>query len=359
MKILHVVGARPNFMKLAPVFRALKRFKIHQKVVHTGQHYSKNMSDVFFFELGLKKPDVNLRIGSASHTTQVAKIMIALEMVFIKESPNLVLVYGDVNSTMGASLVCAKMGIKICHIEAGLRSHDLTMPEEINRIVVDTLASYHFTPSSDAGKNLVREGISRKNIYFVGNVMIDTLVAFKSLIKTQKKAILPFTKYGLVTIHRPSNVDNPKKLRDIIMSLDKLSKRIPLVFPIHPRTRKQLKKTLPDFVFDSKKIFLLDPLGYLSFLNLLTSSRFVITDSGGIQEEATYLNLPCLTLRSNTERPITISRGTNTLIGDNFVLLEKKVIEILRGAYKKRKKIRKWDGKAAERIAKIISRLKI
>ncbi|MEK7072337.1 MAG: UDP-N-acetylglucosamine 2-epimerase (non-hydrolyzing), partial [Patescibacteria group bacterium] len=241
MKIIHVVGARPNFMKMAPVFNAIKKYKIEQKIVHTGQHYSDNMSDIFFRELKIKSPDINLQIGSQGHASQVANIMIKFEEVVLKEKPDLVLVYGDVNSTIAASLVCAKLNIKTAHVEAGLRSWDLTMPEEINRMVTDRLSNLFFTPSKDADLNLINEGANKESIHFVGNVMIDTLINFLGIIKKRKKMSLPFSKFGVVTIHRPSNVDDTDKLRKIIISLNKISKKMPLVFPIHPRTKKQLE----------------------------------------------------------------------------------------------------------------------
>lgn len=356
MKIIHVVGARPNFMKMAPVFKALKKHKIQQKIVHTGQHYSYNMSDIFFRELKIKKPDVNLQVGSESHANQVANIMIKFEEIVLRDKPDLVLVYGDINSTMAASLVCAKLNIKIGHVEAGLRSCDLGMPEEINRLVTDRLSNYFFTPSLDANINLIKEGTDKKNIYFVGNVMIDTLIDFLSIIKKRKKILIPFKQYGIVTIHRPSNVDDLSKLKKILSSLNKISEKIPLVFPIHPRTKKQLE-SIKDFDFDKKRILLMEPLGYLDFLNLIYYSDLAITDSGGIQEETTYLGIPCLTLRENTERPITVEEGTNTLIGNDFKLLEIKAEEIFLGKYKKGKVPKKWDGDASERIAKIIVKI--
>lgn len=355
MKIIHVVGARPNFMKMAPVFKALKKYRVTQKIVHTGQHYSDNMSGIFFRELQIKTPDVNLEIGSGSQAEQVAKIMMVFEKVVLKLKPDLVLVYGDVNSTLAATLVCAKLGIKTAHVEAGLRSNDLSMPEEVNRIITDRVSNLFFTPSIDGNENLLKEGVNKNQIYFVGNVMIDTLVSFLDLIKKKKNA-WPFPEFGTVTIHRPANVDNPEALRKIISSLNKISEKIPLIFPIHPRTQKQLLKN-KDLNFVGKNIRLIEPLGYLDFLNLIYHSRFVITDSGGIQEETTYLGIPCLTLRKNTERPITITKGTNTLIGDDFKLLERKVVEIISGKYKTGQKPPKWDGKASERIAKIITKI--
>jgi UDP-N-acetylglucosamine 2-epimerase (non-hydrolysing) len=354
MKIVHVVGARPNFMKMAPVFNALKKYPAKQLIIHTGQHYSQNMSDIFFEELGINPPDINLQVGSGSHANQVAQIMMKFEEVMLKENPDLIVVYGDVNSTMAAALVGAKLGIKIAHVEAGLRSFDLSMPEEINRIVTDRLSSLFFIHSPEAEENLLKENVSAENIYLVGNVMIDTLLKYLEIIKERKKMELPFAVFGLVTLHRPSNVDDPERLKKIILSLNRIAQKIPLVFPIHPRTKKQLEQ-IEDIKLDQKNILLIDPLGYLDFLSLVYRSKFVITDSGGIQEETTYLGIPCLTLRSNTERPITVSEGTSTLIGDNYQLLEKKIDEIVAGNYKQGKIPKNWDGQAAERIAKIIT----
>lgn len=271
----------------------------------------------------------------------------------LKEKPDLILVYGDVNSTLAAALVGAKMGIKIGHVEAGLRSRDLRMPEEINRLVTDRLSSFFFIPSPEAAANLIKENINKKDIYFVGNVMIDTLIKFLKTIKSRKNIELPFPQFGIVTLHRPSNVDNVDQLKKIIVSFNRIAKKIPLVFPIHPRTKKQLAK-IKDVKFDKKNILLIEPLGYLDFLSLVYRGKLVITDSGGIQEETTYLGVPCLTLRSNTERPITISEGTNTLIGDNYELLETMIDKILAKKYKQGNIPKNWDGKSSERIAKII-----
>ncbi|MDO8548063.1 MAG: UDP-N-acetylglucosamine 2-epimerase (non-hydrolyzing) [bacterium] len=352
MKILHVVGARPNFMKMAPVFNALKKYKVKQVTVHTGQHYSANMSDIFFDELKIKKPDINLHVGSGTQAGQVADVMKAFEPVVLKEMPDMVLVYGDVNSTVAASMVCAKLGVKVVHVEAGLRSRDLSMPEEINRIITDRISSLYFTPSKDGDRNLMAEGVEKHKIHFVGNVMIDTLVNFLPRIRSSKTKI-PFKKFGVVTLHRPSNVDDPKMLAKILKSLNSISERLLLVFPVHPRTHKMLKNT-KSLKFDSKKIMLVDPLGYIEFLSLVYRSTLVITDSGGIQEETTYLGIPCFTMRPNTERPVTITMGTNTLVGNNFKLLNKKIGEVLKGKYKKGKVPPRWDGRAAQRIAKII-----
>ena len=351
MKIIHVVGARPNFMKMAPVWKALKEHRgIHQVIVHTGQHYDNLMSDIFFRELRIKKPDINLHAGSNTHAKQTATIITNLERVMLKKKPDLVLVYGDVNSTMAASIVCSKLGIKTGHVEAGLRSRDMGMPEEVNRLITDRLSSILFTPSVDADKNLIKEGVNKDAIYFVGNVMIDTLISFLHRIK--EKVNIPFKEFAVVTIHRPSNVDDLKQLEKIINSLNRISKKIPIIFPLHPRTEKQLKK-IKNINLDKKRIVVSKPLGYLEFLNMVFHSKLVITDSGGIQEETTYLGVPCLTLRPNTERPVTTDIGTNTLVRDLRVL-ENLTRNILDGKYKSGKVPPKWDGKASVRIADII-----
>lgn len=352
MKVFHVVGARPNFMKLAPVYKAIKIKKIEQAIVHTGQHYNTNMSEVFFNELNIPKPDFNLEVGPGSQVEQIAKIMISLEPIIIKDKPDLVILYGDVNSTVAAALVCSKLQTKIAHVEAGLRSFDETMPEEINRIITDRVANIFFTTSIEANYNLKREGVDQKKIYLVGNVMIDTLTQF---INTHPKNPVKTTdEYAVVTLHRPSNVDNPKNLRIIIKKLTEISGYLNLYFSVHPRTKDRLSAILKD---QSNNIHLLDPLGYIEFLNLIKKSKMVITDSGGIQEETTFLGTPCLTLRKNTERPVTISLGTNTLIGDDFNFLLKNVKDIMDGKYKKGEIPELWDGHAAERIAEIISKL--
>ncbi len=358
MKILHVVGARPNFIKMGPVFNALKKYHVRQMLVHTGQHYDANMSDIFFKQLNIKKPDVNLHVGSGSQATQVANIMTGFEPVILKSKPSLVIIYGDVNSTLAVSLVCAKLSIPVAHVEAGLRSWDLTMPEEINRLVADRLSTFFFTTSLEARSNLIREGADKKNIYFVGNTMIDTLHSFLGIIKNRVGCISPFPSFGVVTIHRPSNVDNLKQLKKIVTALNKIAEKIPLIFPVHPRTAMQLNK-IKGVVFNKKNIQLMDPLGYLEFLRLVYSAQVLITDSGGIQEETTFLKVPCLTLRHNTERPVTITEGSNMLIGDDFDLLEKSVNSILNKKYKRGRIPALWDGKAAERIAKIIINLNI
>lgn len=349
MKIIHVVGARPNFMKLAPVYKAISNKKVKQIIVHTGQHYSSNMSDIFFKELDIPTANINLEVGSGTQAEQVAKIMIAFEKVVLLKKPDLVIVYGDVNSTLAASLVCSKLQVKLAHVEAGLRSFDASMPEEINRIVTDRLSDIYLTTSIDANSNLLKEGVSRKKIYFVGNVMIDTLIKFLGK-KSSLKIDTP-EKYAVVTLHRPSNVDDIKKLKSIISCLLEVSENIPIFFSVHPRTKEHLMSILKN---KKSNITLLDPLGYIEFLNLVKNSKMVITDSGGIQEETTFLGIPCLTLRKNTERPVTVELGTNTLVGDDFKSLKKNVSNILNGKYKKGKIPKLWDGLASKRIADIL-----
>lgn len=354
MKIFHVVGARPNFVKMAPVYKALEKRGISQLIVHTGQHYDKNMSDVFFTELEIKTPDINFNVGSASHAIQTAKIMIAFEELVEKNRPDLVLVYGDVNSTVAAAMVCSKLGIKIGHVEAGLRSFDRTMPEEINRIITDQISDLYFIPSIEARENLLKEGIAANKIYFVGNVMIDTLVKYLDLIKQQN---LPYGleqgTYGVITLHRPSNVDDKDNLIRIMNFLNDLSLQIKLIFSIHPRTRALINK-ITETKLNEKNIIVIDPIGYKEFLNLVFRSKFVLTDSGGIQEETTYLGISCLTMRENTERPVTVSTGTNTLVGNDFSAILKNIENILNGTQIKGGVPEKWDGKTAERIADVL-----
>ena len=359
--IIHVVGARPNFMKLAPVYSACAKRGFPQKIVHTGQHYDVNMSEIFFGQLGTPKPDINLGIGSFSHAVQTAKIMMCFEKVILENQPDLVLVYGDVNSTVAAALVCAKLGVRIGHVEAGLRSFDRSMPEEINRLLTDQIADLLFTPSLDGNENLLREGITEKKIHFVGNVMIDTLVrmlpeAMKRWQGGHMKIADTYVKpgfYALLTLHRPSNVDDKEILRKILDTMSEISKEIPVIFPIHPRTR-QLINHLQITTSDTK-LFLTEPLDYLDFLALQRYATMVITDSGGIQEETTYLGVPCLTVRENTERPITVTSGTNILVGQNIGLLLQEVKSIMSGKHKQGSIPPLWDGQAAERIAEIVN----
>jgi UDP-N-acetylglucosamine 2-epimerase (non-hydrolysing) len=382
MHILHVVGARPNFMKAAPLLRALAtKPGVRQTLVHTGQHYDRIMSDVFFQELEMPQPDCNLEVGSGSHAQQTSAILRAFEPVLLERKPDLVLVYGDVNSTMAAALVCSKLGVQVGHVEAGLRSRDRTMPEEINRLLTDQLSHLLFTPSVDGDENLLREGVDRSRIHMVGNVMIDTLVRLLPRSQQHRRTNLA-APYVLVTLHRPSNVDDLPWLRELLATLTELSQQLTVVFPVHPRTRERLTdlsskdlsskdlspKGLTAETNSNPRLQLLDPQPYLAFLALQRGAALVITDSGGIQEETTFLNVPCLTVRENTERPVTITMGTNQLVGRDLQKLRNAAAEILNeqleGGTKRYERngqlqpcrIPLWDGHAAERITEIILR---
>jgi UDP-N-acetylglucosamine 2-epimerase (non-hydrolysing) len=359
MHILHVVGARPNFMKVAPVMEALRNCHgvSRQTLVHTGQHYDANMSDVFFTQLGLPQPDISLGVGSGSHAVQTAEVMMRFEGVVLDLKADLVLVYGDVNSTAAAALVCAKLLIPVGHVEAGLRSFDRTMPEEINRLLTDQIADLLFTPSPDGDKNLQHEGVAPEKIHFVGNVMIDTLLHL--LPKAHMPAINDFLeRYALVTLHRPSNVDDPAMLGQIVETLSEVSRALQIIFPVHPRTRQRIGEFgLP--LTSSGRFMLLDPLGYLEFLALQRQATVVITDSGGVQEETTFLGIPCLTLRGNTERPITVEVGTNILVGSDMRRLKDEIGHVLAGDIKTGAIPQLWDGRASERIAEVITAGKI
>jgi UDP-N-acetylglucosamine 2-epimerase (non-hydrolysing) len=363
IKLLVVAGARPNFMKIKPFMKAISEFNAREgskaryvdvRLVHTGQHYDENMSEVFFRELGIQPPDINLGVGSGSHAVQTANIMTGFEAVCEREKPDWAVVVGDVNSTMACTLVCAKMSIQVAHIEAGLRSHDRTMPEEINRVVTDTLADLLLTPSADADENLLQEGISKDRIKLVGNIMIDSLVdnlpTARSLGLIAELDLKP-AGFVYVTLHRPSNVDNKASLTAIMKGMQKISQRLPIVFPVHPRTRKMLSE------FDlmrqaDTKLLLLEPIGYHGSLCLAENARLVLTDSGGLQEEATYFRTPCLTLRPNTERPITITLGSNRLT--RIDALVEDVNEVLDGPERKGQIPPLWDGHTAERILRSI-----
>lgn len=356
MKILHVVGARPNFMKAAPVFQALQaQPSVNQVLVHTGQHFDADMSAVFFDALQLPKPDYFLDINGGSHTELTARIMLAIEPILQQESTDWVFVYGDVNSTLAAALVAAKMGVRIAHVEAGLRSWDRGMPEELNRIVTDQLADLLFTPSEDANANLLREGIANEKIAFVGNVMIDSLQRALPHCRAPQECTLADNSL-LVTLHRPTNVDEPQQLTKLLNVLQSIAKSQPVLFPVHPRTRviiEQMKGGIQRW----SNIQWLAPQGYLEFLYLLQNCSAVITDSGGIQEEATYLNKPCVTLRKNTERPITLTQGTNRLLDPDKVemlseVLAEHTVMIAKRMQPQMPKF--WDGKTAERIAECI-----
>ncbi|HEC39589.1 hypothetical protein LCGC14_0577260 [marine sediment metagenome] len=355
--IFIVGGARPNFMKIAPLINEFKRQIIKFKLIHTGQHYDYNMSKIFFDNLGIDKPDYFLNVGSGSHAVQTAKIMVEFEKILIKESPKLIIVVGDVNSTIACALVTKKLFTELAHIEAGLRSFDVKMPEEINRRLTDQIADYLFVTEESGVINLKNEGIDSSRIFFVGNMMIDTLISnLEKARKTNyyKTLDLIRSSYGLVTIHRPSNVDNREDLEKIIEKLNFIQSKIKIVFPIHPRTRKSMIKFKLDNELNKNNIILTEPLGYLDFLNLMINSKLIITDSGGIQEEASYLKIPTLTLRENTERPITVEKGTNTLIGNDFNKLKMNLEKILLNSYKKGQSLEKWDGNTSQRIVAII-----
>jgi len=356
MKIIHIVGARPNFMKIAPIMREMMKdpYKFEQILVHTGQHYDANMSQVFFDELELPRPDVNLEVGSGSHTWQTAQIMQRFEPVIIEYKPDWVIVPGDVNSTIACALVAAKMGVKVAHIEAGLRSFDRTMPEEINRLLTDQISDILLTPSRDADENLLREGIAPEKIRFVGNVMIDTLM--RLLPKAEShwpllKEEYHLERYILVTLHRPSNVDDPNALAEIMVALTEISHKIPVIFPVHPRTHAWISKlNLPH---KNSHLILTAPMGYLDFLAMQIHAAMLLTDSGGIQEETTYLGIPCLTARPNTERPVTITNGTNRLVEstrDNLIAAAEDMLKTS-GTCKSVPEL--WDGMTSGRIISI------
>jgi UDP-N-acetylglucosamine 2-epimerase (non-hydrolysing) len=348
MYCLHVVGARPNFIKAAPLIRVLaNRPGVTQKVLHTGQHYDSSMSEVFFQDLEISKPDFNLEVGSGSHAQQTSSVMVRFEQVVVPEKPSVVIVYGDVNSTLAAALVCSKLQLPVAHVEAGLRSFDRTMPEEINRLLTDQIADLLFTPSEDANQNLLREGVPRERIHFVGNLMIDTLIRMRpKIIKTDFEE-LP-SKYILVTLHRPSNVDDSDGLQRILNVLREISLDLPVLFPCHPRTRRKIS----ELAFNPPETLrFFPPQGYVQFLHLQENARLVITDSGGIQEETTFLGVPCLTLRDTTERPVTVTIGTNKLVGCCPERLHMEVRAILAGDRKVGGVPPLWDGRSAERVA--------
>jgi UDP-N-acetylglucosamine 2-epimerase (non-hydrolysing) len=361
MKILSVVGARPNLVKIAPLMRAMQRHPaaIQPVLVHTGQHYDERLSDIFFRQMGIREPDVNLEVGSASHSRQTGEILQRIEPVLIEQKPDLVLVVGDVNSTMAATLAAAKLSIPVAHVEAGLRSFDRTMPEEINRLVTDALADYLFVTEADAVENLLREGRPRERIYLVGNVMIDALRQFlplaqQSSITTElglvdgAAKLLPF---AILTLHRPSNVDSEETFNGLLSAVGKIAEKVPVVFPVHPRTQQRLhagKNSL------HPNVRLIPPVGYLDFLCLLSHAKLVLTDSGGIQEETTALGVPCLTLRENTERPVTAAQGTNQIVGLDPTKILAAAHYVLAGKTRAGRIPEFWDGNAAERIVNIL-----
>jgi UDP-N-acetylglucosamine 2-epimerase (non-hydrolysing) len=351
MKILHVVGTRPNFMKVAPIMAEMGRLphRFQQILIHTGQHYDCNMSDIFFEDLDLPPPAESLGVGSGTHAEQTARVMLAFEPVVLRHQPDWVLIVGDVNSTLACALVCAKLGIRVAHVEAGLRSRDRSMPEEINRLLTDQVSDLLFTPSREATDNLVREGIDGARIYFVGNVMIDTLVKLlpRATVRPVLRELgLSPQQYILVTLHRPSNVDDPNVLSELLRALAEISQYRPVVFPVHPRTRiriQELRMTLP-----KSTLRLIEPMGYLDFLAVMQAAALVITDSGGVQEETTYLGVPCATVRPNTERPVTIEVGTNRLVEGKYEAIVNAVKD---GRHPKESSVPElWDGLTAKRI---------
>ncbi len=359
MKAILVVGARPNFMKAAPLMREFAaRDGIEARLVHTGQHYDANMSKIFFEELELPEPDIYLGIGSGSHAEQTAKVMVEFEKVVLEDRPDVIIVVGDVNSTVACSLVGSKLWIPVAHVESGLRSFDLAMPEEINRMVTDILSRFCFTTSPEAETNLMKEGVGEERIFFVGNIMIDSLMNFVD--KADGSAILNRLglvekEYMLVTLHRPSNVDNPDELRELFAMLSRLAERMPIVLPIHPRTKKMLESADPPIAL-SEHLNLIGPAGYLEFVGMMKTAGIVVTDSGGIQEETTVLGVPCVTVRENTERPITIEVGTNILAGTDPARVEAAVNGILDNGIGDHSLPPLWDGKTAGRIADILEK---
>lgn len=370
-KLILIAGARPNFIKIAPLMHALKDHPTIQPIlVHTGQHYDEKMSDLFFRQLNIPHPDINLEVGSASHAVQTARIMEGFEQVCLKIKPDMVLVVGDVNSTVACTLVASKLGIKTAHYEAGLRSIDRSMPEEINRLVTDSISDYFFTTSADADENLLKEGVHASKIHMVGNLMIDTLVknlphinsAGLTLNLINKPLSIKWGsdfakgKFGVMTFHRPSNVDDKHQLLTLVKTWNEISAHVPLLFPIHPRTYKNIQTFgLQEEVDKIENLYLVESLGYFEFISLVRDAQFVLTDSGGIQEETTYLNIPCLTVRPNTERPVTIWEGSNKLIRIEDIHNEIKLI--LNDQGKKGKTPKFWDGQTATKIVQQIEKI--
>jgi len=361
MKILNIVGARPNLVKITPLLREMAKYpELHPLLVHTGQHYDERLSDVFFRQMGIPVPDVNLEVGSGSHVWQIAEILKRIEPVLLKHHPDLVLVVGDVNSTIAVSLAAVKLGFPVAHVESGLRSFDRTMPEEINRVLTDAIASYLFATERNAVENLLREGRPRERIHLVGNVMIDALRYFLPLARQSKlceelglvqgNILQPF---AVLTLHRPSNVDSPKTLGSLLNVMEELCDRLPIIFPVHPRTEAMITKLGRG---KHPHLELIPPVGYLDFLGLLSLAKLVLTDSGGIQEETTALGVPCLTLRENTERPVTVEQGTNEIVGVDAVKIRKAVDAVLEGRWKTGRLPELWDGHSAERIVDILKR---
>lgn len=359
IKIACVVGARPNFMKIAPILEEMAKYpNLEPLLVHTGQHYDYEMSQIFFDELDIPKPDVHLGVGSGSHGAQTGKIMMAFEEVVTEHKPDLILVVGDVNSTLACALVGAKLWIPVAHVEAGIRSFDRTMPEEINRILTDAISDYLLTPIEHANKNLKKEGISEDKIFLVGDIMIDTLMKYKE--QASSSGIideLGLTKdsYVLMTLHRPSNVDSRANFVKILNALEEIQQKTKTVFSMHPRTKARVEEFgLDDMISGMKNLVILEPLGYLKFMGLMVNAKFVLTDSGDMQTETTVLNIPCLTMRENTERPETLDEGTNILVGNNTRLIVEESMKILDGKGKSGTYPELWDGRTAQRVVKTI-----
>lgn len=365
--VICVVGARPNFMKMAPILRAFSnnQLAIPTLLVHTGQHYDRDMNDKLFEDLRLPHPDINLEVGSGSHAVQTAEVMRRFEPVLDEKKPSCVLVVGDVNSTLACTLVAVKKGIPVVHVEAGLRSYDRAMPEEINRILTDQVADILYTTERSATANLTREGISEERIRFVGNVMIDSLLSNREKARgpqetlrtcgADPQAIASIDGFGVVTMHRPSNVDHPEVLRSLLAVLREISESLPLVFALHPRTKGNIERFGLGDLIDTPRMIILPPQGYLEILGLMANARIVLTDSGGLQEETTALGIPCLTMRENTERPITVEQGTNTMVGRDIEAIRLHTSETLAGRGKSGRVPELWDGHTAERIATDLS----
>lgn len=357
MKVTVVVGARPNFVKVAALRAEMRLYpELSSKLIHTGQHYDSRMSETFFKDLDIPEPDVNLGVRTDSPVVQTAEIMLRLAPVVAGERPDVVMVVGDVNSTLAGALVAVKMGIPVAHVEAGLRSFDRTMPEEINRVLTDAVADYCFTTEPEANQNLLREGIPPERVHYVGNVMIDTLFRFRECAATspilEQLGLTP-RRFAVLTLHRPSNVDDPQALSHTLAALARLQQDVPVIFPVHPRTRNRLQR-FPEVIGRGGRLRLIDPLSYLDFVQLMANAACVLTDSGGIQEETTALGVPCLTLRTTTERPITVSHGTNRIVGVDPEKINAAWKEICRGEWPAGRLPELWDGKAADRIVKIL-----
>ena len=354
MKVIVVAGARPNFMKVAPLLRVFgAREGVETVFVHTGQHYDAKMSDDFLRDLGMPDPDVHLGAGGGSHAEQTAKVLVAFEKVCLEQRPDWVVVVGDVNSTVACTLAAKKLGIRVAHVEAGLRSFDMGMPEEINRLCTDAIADLLLTTEKGAGENLRREGVAEGRVVFAGNTMIDSLAS--NLEKAKGKELpagVEAGQYGVVTLHRPSNVDQAETLRPLLQGVARVAERTKVVFPMHPRTRKNVEAFGLGGLLE--RVTVTEPMGYLEFVGLVARAQFVLTDSGGIQEETTYLGVPCLTLRHNTERPVTCEEGTNVLVGNDLGLMERLLAEAVEGRWKAAGVPEKWDGRAAERIVEAI-----